>query len=566
MERIPNPNVDINLDETNRSNLSETENKAQSVVTDSRITQRFRNWYTRTNPAQNGSKSSERQNDILDVCPEKYLGTSVGYPYWVEGHITIKCQNARPLEDVISIAFVCKNPTEYIFNMFPTVLKSINDTYPTVRVLLGLTDSRLASHTRAYPNIELVATNPKHSYGTILRNILRRVKTPYVFIGRELFSFNRFADLERQIRVMSKHEKMAAVGGAFRNSTAHWKNGCYQSEARMHTLKYIAGYYESKWECLYCDMLTSSFVVKTKCFKDLEMEFATDLDTEFMFRDWFFKIKAKGLKVMACPDVMYFMSDETQLQAVSKKQLWKPFATKWQFDYIMPDHVTTFKFTCEEIAFQCNMMATKSYILPTCCFDQMAQALRIWVEFSQKYNISYELQTGSVLAAVKLEDMMPWDLDGDIDVQSKFYDFIYNHRKEFVDQGISISGWSKSKRNEDGTYAGGKFNLNVPLYFEMFGKSKLSTESYLPKELGGIPTKLTLHGITVNGPVNPGLYARNRYGVECYKHSQSWIIHGFKDSHQQYNAGLFTKCIRPGFHACLDEHPIDGNIPFKIDV
>lgn len=71
-----------------------------------------------------------------------------------------------------------------------------------------------------------------------------------------------------------------------------------------------------------------------------------------------------------------------------------------------------------------------------------------------------------------------------------------------------------------------------------------------------LPTKVPMAGAWVTTPRNPGLFARNHYVYEYFRHSE----HHGGDSF--YEAGSFKKCPEPGHSACLDQYLADGNMQF----
>ncbi|KAG1664524.1 hypothetical protein GQR58_019769 [Nymphon striatum] len=510
--------------------------------------------------------TSKPDNPIHDVCSEEYLGNLIGHPYYVDGYRNVKCNNSKPLQEVISIVLLLTDVNKFNANNILNVLNGIKSTYPSLKIHLVVTKNVNDIVLKANnSNIFKLKIPSNIKEGIALKNVLKSVDTPYVLIARDLFTFHWYANLERQIRILSQTKNLAVVSGALRNSSAYWKHGCYQSETRMHVLQYTEGYYESSNECLHCDMVTGPFVAKKNIFDDVPLD--KRLESEMLYKDWFLTLKSKGYKVMSCPDVMYFMDDYKYMSVLHDKKSWSPLATKWEFDYVKIDSKITHKFTCEEIKYKCNMMNTKNFILPTCCYDVMSHSLKFFAEFMQNHNISYQINTGSVLGATKLSDMMPWDLDGDLEMMNYDYEKVYDHNAEFIKAGLAPREWKISKCcDKEGHFSpNGYFKIGDPLYFEVFGHEiPLSTDVYLPKELLGQHTKMVVHGITVNSQPNPGLYVRNRYGKECYKHAQSWIIYGVKDSHVPYKSGQFTKCSRPNYHTCLDMHPGDGSILFKV--
>ena len=106
--------------------------------------------------------------------------------------------------------------------------------------------------------------------------------------------------------------------------------------------------------------------------------------------------------------------------------------------------------------------------------------------------------------------------------------------------------------------------FNIEVYGT--GWPSMSNSVYLPQELRNHDTftKANVGGNWIDTKFSPGLYARNRYGREILKHSQSWRKVGLQHSYADYDPGSFEPCENPMHHACLQSFPGDGNIPFMV--
>ena len=80
-------------------------------------------------------------------------------------------------------------------------------------------------------------------------------------------------------------------------------------------------------------------------------------------------------------------------------------------------------------------------------------------------------------------------------------------------------------------------------------------------------TKASFDDQLVELPRNPGLYARNRYGHEIYKHAEHWLsVHVRRTAsgwNEYHPSGVFGICSHPGHHACLKQYAADGNLQFS---
>ena len=114
----------------------------------------------------------------------------------------------------------------------------------------------------------------------------------------------------------------------------------------------------------------------------------------------------------------------------------------------------------------------------------------------------------------------------------------------------------------EGRKAGGKIELLADGWsIQMYGQHRVNSRGALANEHP--PTKVFFSGSWLNVPFNPGLYVRNRYGREVYKHAEHWLSTGKLSGWDAYEAGMFNSCPLKGFHGCLDQYQPDGSIQFE---
>lgn len=110
--------------------------------------------------------------------------------------------------------------------------------------------------------------------------------------------------------------------------------------------------------------------------------------------------------------------------------------------------------------------------------------------------------------------------------------------------------------------AGGKIELLTDGWsIQMYGQHRMSPKG--TNTNGLLPTKIHFSNSWLNAPFNPGLYARNRYGKEVYKHAEHWLSTGKQSGWDAYETGVFSSCPVKGFHGCLDQYQPDGSIQFE---
>ncbi|XP_078344670.1 uncharacterized protein LOC144630215 [Oculina patagonica] len=509
------------------------------------------------------SNETVHQDSSVDVCPEVYQGGRLGYPFYAKkGWHTVNCTNAKPIRSVISILVNTVAYPKEDEKHVEKVLRGITKTYPTVQVHLAAQSNVIMETAKKYKNVDVVKVDDqKLSKGWNM--LISKVSTPYVLVARDVFHFTWLTQLERQIRVISQIPNVGVVGGAYRNLSGHWKAGCVQTKLKNYVLEYQEGYYHSKNECMFCDYLQGPFVTKTNLLKLDE-----SLPNEVVFEDWFLRVVEDGALIMTCPDAMYFTTDYYSYPKRNDKTVWTPLAKKWKLNRVLLPLGFRHSFSCQDIGLACGNFA-QSALLPVCCLELYANAASFFQKFADSHNVSFELDSGSALGGVKFNGLIPWDIDGDFFLLSK--DIEKFSRRDTIEyfkkNGYSLTEYQSPNINKDGNLNNGYVKINFNGFnIEVWGFTYLSNTMYLPEELQKHETftKASIRGNWIDTKYSPGLYARNRYGREILKHSQSWRKVGLPHSFGDYNPGSFKPCKNPKSHACLNNFPGDGDIPFLV--
>ena len=488
----------------------------------------------------------------VDVCPDEYRGAKFGYPYYATGWVITNCTNAKPINSVITILINTVAYPKEDENNIEKVLKGVTETYPTVQVHLATRGNEIMDMAKRYKNINVTKVSDTN-LGKGWNMLIRKVSTPYVLVARDVFHFTWLTQLERQIRVVSQIPNVGVAGGSYRNFSGHWKAGCVQTTMKNYVLEYQEGYYHSRNECMFCDYLQGPFVAKTKLLK-----FDESLPNEVIFEDWFLRVVEDGHLTMSCPDAMYFTTDYSSYSKNNDKNMWKPLAKKWELNRVLLPQGVKHSFSCKDVGFQC---AAESHLLPVCCQEEYADALAFLQRFADENNITFELDTGSALGGVKFSGLIPWDIDGDVIALTSDIK-IFGKRETgdyFRKNGYNLTGYQSTGSK----YVDIKFN---GFDIEVWGMSIVTNTQYLPPELQNRAkfTKANIRGNWIDTAFSPGLFSRNRYGREILKHSQSWRKVKLESSFSDYNPGSFEPCEKPDHHACLQNFPADGNIPFLV--
>ena len=151
-----------------------------------------------------------------------------------------------------------------------------------------------------------------------------------------------------------------------------------------------------------------------------------------------------------------------------------------------------------------------------------------------------------ITGAVKFASVLPWEKDADIHFHTKDFAAIEKLRGKFEEAGFEFSSHPSEL---------GGFSIRTTRWkLSMYGRKSLEVGDMM--EQGKLPTRVPMSGAWVTVPRNPGLFARNHYVTNYFRHAEH---HG---GNSFYEAGRFKKCPISGHSACLDQYPADGNLQF----
>ena len=212
-----------------------------------------------------------------EVCPDKFMGTKLdyGHPFFRKGFDRVPCSNFIPIEQLVTILITLPVELPKPAQTYPEVIKGVATYFPKIRVILAtqreLTPSAKDAISKLNVNFENEIIGDA-KLGVLWQRLVDKVSTRYVLLAQNLTHFDDDVGLERMVRVLSYEPMVAFVGGAHRNLTGHWDNGCQQVSFRNMTATYMGGYYRSFNECLVCDFLSGPIMTKTETLKKLKID------------------------------------------------------------------------------------------------------------------------------------------------------------------------------------------------------------------------------------------------------------------------------------------------------
>jgi hypothetical protein len=148
--------------------------------------------------------------------------------------------------------------------------------------------------------------------------------------------------------------------------------------------------------------------------------------------------------------------------------------------------------------------------------------------------------------AVKFASVIPWEKDADIHFHTNNFTAFKKLQGKFEEAGFGFRADPSGLR--------GFTILTKRWHLSMYGRKSLEVGDMIAQ--GKLPTRVPMSGAWVTVPRNPGMFARNHYVTNYFRHAE----HHGGDSF--YSAGKFKKCPKPGHSACLDQYSADGNLQF----
>ncbi|XP_045107634.1 uncharacterized protein LOC123502560 [Portunus trituberculatus] len=305
------------------------------------------------------------------------------------------------------------------------------------------------------------------------------------------------------------------------------------------------------------------------------------------------------------------------------RRQYRKLAQKWEVSAVVLNNGTRLEYSCREVGIDCSpRQRTRYYSLPPCCLALKGRMLAAMDLVSREEHIPYNINAGTLLGALKFHGPLPWDFDEDVLTEYSGVNAFMRHMLRLRRLGLSLhnrnptdkksdattsttstshasgSGSSDNKKNKNsnsnknknknknnnsgkvtyavGTGAGG-FSMDVWPWAHLPTRASLTALAALPDHLPCLmhahePTAIRearahpqnasschlaslirVGGVWAPASWNPGRAALYKYGDGLYRHEAHW---------RWWKGGDWSPCPRPGHHACLDLHPLDGSLPF----
>ncbi|KAG0693473.1 Fukutin-related protein [Chionoecetes opilio] len=472
------------------------------------------------------------------VCPEEYhKGVDTT---WYRNFVQAPCDDAPPFREVVTVLLSTKG---WAKGRVATVLYNIRKYYDVNVVVLTYGATSGGGGAAPPPatlgvGVSVQASSADTLASAAINKAVAKVKTPFVLVSDSLTHFSGdLCSLERLVRVLEQESEAAAAGGSYRTLDGTWRHGCLQRRMENYQLAYVSGYEHSRHDCMFCDDILGPLVARTAVLRNVTLR--ETLEGPAMMRDWFVNLRLAGNLTLVCPDVMFFVDAAPTMG----RRAWLKVASRWAVQSVWPHDGDKLEFSCGELKMKCVKIRklVSSFLVPPCCRQAMRHELGFVQECAEKLGLYVELQSGSLLGAVKTDGILPWDFDMDVITDCK-------EHKVWIKNGtkcLSRKGCRYIQKH-------GYWMTRCKVSFVDIG-CRPDRRKYLPQEYRGVLTRVNYNGRMVNVPPNPALVARNHYGPNYLRHEVHW---------RYKHKGPWNHCLTPGSHACLENFPSDGNVRF----
>lgn len=269
-----------------------------------------------------------------------------------------------------------------------------------------------------------------------------------------------------QVREMeSKNADL--VGGALRDEEGRWSQNCFQILKRNYSLAFEEGYETSQGECLRCEFFFGPFLARTSAMGRMvfniklgrhtaRLNYALQVSPSFidqesscgnMLLQAKFS-KASKTKILVCPDVMFETANQVELSrkealelarqhrlASLKSPSGKLFQfTSTDFPTFCPqeDNVMLFPI-CMQVTVILFLKKNSNSIIRCKSMKDLSSTLKLIFDVCERTGSICQLQEGTLLGAVKLGSILPWERDADIMVNSNNFSLLLDklQSKEF---------------------------------------------------------------------------------------------------------------------------------------
>ena len=501
---------------------------------------------------------------------------------------------------------------------------SIDQWHKGTKILLGLSQDTYEKHSKTINNLPTETLKhvivPKGQHQPLVKTLaylVANATTEHVLLARHVRFIGHDFDIDEFARPLLENGVDVVVASQVLPGS-RWSTGCYQSKLIWSQFKtqYGADSIDLRKEItsnsrksgslwMRCDFFDGPFAMKKNLLLDyLQNRMESRCSDQLLYLEIIYVMNNMGKLMKVHPSTIFHMQQGGGAGgggtlATLTRNDWKDFAIRNEISEVIIKTTTEktrnnndgggiiietkihHEFDHGTLKSKCINKA--NMLRPRDCMRDLHFMLVNSYRLFDKYGYGYTNEDGSGLAAVKLHDTLPWDLDQDFAFRADDLLDLVKHESEFKKHGmhfnLQINKKCLAEKNPkifQCSYIGVADRLwNIELWGQhmllgdLYQPWKLPTEYkhlFPDNRIHGNDTKVRIGDYWCPNRPNPGYYVRGRYGVDVLRHAKHWRQGGAPASMGIYStsrASRFGPCPIEGHHRCMNQYLSDGNIQFQ---
>ena len=290
-----------------------------------------------------------------------------------------------------------------------------------------------------------------------LNKLVPKVKTKYfLFIEPNVIPSSRpQEDVTLLWNALEKFPELDIVGGSYLSEKKRFYVPCNRYRLCRWTFSESYEYVRFLDNVMICDGISSSFMARTTSVQNMPEAFDSKMPDVVVMKDFFFRAKSHNLTTGTRPGMMLLINEFKNLH-----QLWEsreitkeliPFAVKHKvfvfkdfegnlIELCSPKSPLSGKDLCIErnshkLMLNGGHWAFKGLYAYPYLYKYLVKTLFEVADRFDQYNVSYMVDSGISVGAIKMRSVLPWD-SGDVDIHvfglnlQEIYDLLASWKRE----------------------------------------------------------------------------------------------------------------------------------------
>ena len=290
-----------------------------------------------------------------------------------------------------------------------------------------------------------------------LNKLIPKVKTKYfLFIQPNVIPSNRpQEDVTLLWNALEKFPELDFVGGSYLTEKKRFYVPCNRYRLCRWTFSESYEYVRFLDNVMICDGISSSFMARTTSVQNMTEAFDSKMPDVVVMKDFFFRAKSYNLITGTRPGMMFLINDfKTLHQLWESREITKeliPFAVKHKvfvfkdfegnlIELCSPKSPLSGKDLCIErnshkLMLNGGHWAFEGLYAYPYLYKYLVKTLFEVADRFDQYNVSYMVDGGISVGAIKMRSVLPWD-SGDVDIHvfgldlEKIYDLFASWKRE----------------------------------------------------------------------------------------------------------------------------------------